>query len=68
MIKSLLGWAGGMGAVGALTLGAVNQGWGVQKPSKKPISIREQSVRGNSTGYTYLGRRGIIGGGIHSGK
>ena len=43
---------------------ASKTGIGLNKPVKKPISIREGSVKGNTKHRT----RYFMGGGIHSGK
>jgi hypothetical protein len=45
-------------------------GWGLEKPIKEPISIREGSMRRGHTGTTFfiVGGRGLRGGGLRGGK
>jgi len=54
--------------VGAIALLAVasTAGWGLERPEKKPMSIREGSAKidGGLQGRT----RYFVGGGLHSGK
>ena len=65
MKKSLFIWSA---IFGLSTFGAINaakNGFGLTKPSKQPMSIREGSVK-SPTGSTRT--RYFIGGGIHGGK
>jgi hypothetical protein len=58
----------------ALTAGALVgsvAGWGLEQPTREPISVREGSVRrGGPSGTTFfvMGGRSMRGGGLHSGK
>ena len=60
-----------LGAVGALTamgIVASRDGWALPQPQKKPMSIREESVRGTPLGAGRTRTRYFIGGGTRSGK
>lgn len=62
--------------VGILSLGglfgfsvwASNSGFGVAKPAKKAMSIREGSVRTSGTSSGRHRTRYFVGGGLHRGK
>ena len=56
---------GGSAFVHVISVG----GWGIPRPSKKPVSIREGSVRGvGTTGTRYPRTRYFSGGGMRGGK
>lgn len=57
-----------MGLALAGTAVASSSGFGVPQPDKKPISIREESARGNTTGSSRRYRGVFIAGGIYHGK
>ena len=65
MKKSLFIWSAifGLSTFGAMT--AAKQGFGLAKPMKEPMSIREGSIKGTNGHYR---TRYFIGGGIHGGK
>lgn len=67
MVKQIPILIGVMLVVVAGVVWASMTGFGVQKPYKKPISIREGSVRSSAGGQTSRTRY-FVGGGIHRGK
>ena len=60
--------------IGAMLLGLVAVAWassrgvGVPRPAKKPVSIREDSVKGTHSGTRYRHSRYFVGGGRFHGK
>ncbi len=58
------------GLVGALAAAAwaSSAGIGLQKPMKKPVSIREGSSRTGHSGHRYRHGRYFVGGGTFRGK
>lgn len=58
---------GGMTAVTAGTIFMSRTGVGLEQPYKEPISIREQSAHGHSSGSTHR-RSYFVGGGYRGGK
>ena len=54
-----------VGAMGVLTI-ASTAGWGLERPEKKPMSIREGSAKVDGSGQARS--RYFVGGGLHSGK
>lgn len=57
-----------MAVLGVIALLAVASiaGWGLERPEKKPMSIREGSAKVD--GGPQVRTRYFIGGGLHSGK
>ncbi len=59
---------------GAMTVGTIGAGhaavagWGVPKPEKKPVSLREGSAKDKPLGSGRRGTRFLIGGGFRGGK
>ena len=66
-MKKLIALIIGMVGITTLTVMASHSGWGVPKPVKKPISIREGSAKLKSSSGHYRTRY-FVGGGIHRGK
>ena len=64
-MKGFIICAGILGAATISALSASKNGYGLTKPSKQPMSIREGSVKG-ADGRTRT--RFFVGGGIHGGK
>jgi hypothetical protein len=58
------------GMVGLLAAGtwASNHGWGIPRPARQPVSIREGSARGATAAAGHYRTRYFIGGGMHRGK
>ena len=68
MSKGILILAAAMTALAGGLSWASGAGLGVPEPVKKPVSIREGSVRGGHTGTRYRRSRYFVGGGTFSGK
>lgn len=69
MSKGAIALIAVMGLSLAGTAWASSSGFGVPQPEKQPISIREGSARGNTTGNSSRRYRSVfIAGGIYHGK
>ncbi len=69
MHRNTLWLIGAMFGMFVVTTWASNIGLGVPQPEKNPLSIREDSARGQRTGSGhYRTRYFFIGGGMHGGK
>ena len=56
-----------MFGLSAVTIMASSSGWGIPKPVKKPMSIREGSAKTKNIRGHYRTRY-FVGGGLHRGK
>ncbi|MFW5751177.1 MAG: hypothetical protein ACOCZK_05970 [Planctomycetota bacterium] len=65
---SSLVFLGVVGAGSVFAMVASSRGWGLPRPARQPVSVREGSVRGASTSGSHYRSRYFIGGGFHGGK
>ncbi|MEE9394397.1 MAG: hypothetical protein V3W41_18015 [Planctomycetota bacterium] len=67
MKKKLIGLIAGVIGTTGVAVKASSEGWGVDRPLKEPVSIREESMKG-PMGSGRLATRYFIGGGPRRGK